>query len=982
MQFRHLLSMTLALGMLFFDTSSLIGRESAGYTVIEDKAEIPIKTTSFADRKIAKIKLDNGLQAILVSDPNTDQSAATLAVEAGSWQDPAEYPGIAHFLEHMLFLGTKQFPKESEYQKYITEHGGSSNAFTTNSYTAYMFSVDNANLPEALDRFSSFFKDPLFSPSGVSRELNAIDQEFAKNFENDDVREIMVLKETENPAHPNHRFTIGNSNTLSAVSQETLKKWYLDHYSANLMHLYVVSKLPMDELIKITVADFKDVKNRDKQPFVPAEGIANPDMAGKIIYIQPVKNIRTLTIAWELPLEFAGMTETHPEKLLCYILGHEGKESLLAQLKMEKLATEIGCSTYQIGGKNLIMFVEVELTDDGLQHVDHVILRCFQTLAMIREKKFPNYLFDEVHTMGTIDYEYQKRADAFDSAMKVAQLLVNEPIETFPEQSYIVTKFNQNDVQALVDFMTPQNARFFVKAPAALTGVKPTNVEKWLQVSYAVKPIESETMEEWTHAQPIPEISMPQLNPFLPKSLNQVVEKATPGEKLPLVPQPKAILDSGNGLVYYAADERYDVPKLYLYFNVKTPAIEMGKAPKAVAADLYVKGVEEALSKFSYPATMAGLNFNIDSRDYGISFLITGYSDNASLLFDEIIKVLKDPSIGEQEFKLYKQNLLRDYQNFNKETPLTRAMELFQNIIYKNYTLRSQKAAAMRKLTYAKFEEAAQGMFKNSYVEGLIYGNITQEQAQQYSDKLIKVLASAPYPKKDQKKPQVIDLPNTEGPFIFESQIQAQGSAALLGIEFPEYSFKNRAAQQIMMQAISEPFFSDLRTKQQTGYIVFSTGQEEERKLFDLFAVQSNTHDPRDLLARFELFIETFVQELGKTYLTKDNFETIKDSLLNELEKPQNNMDDMGALLKTLAFKYNGHFDWMDKRIAGMKDLTYEEFMDVTRLVLGKSNKRRLGVLTKGVMPEERVLEYSRIGDVQQVKKMSTFGEGFMLPQP
>lgn len=369
------------------------------------------------------------------------------------------------------------------------------------------------------------------------------------------------------------------------------------------------------------------------------------------------------------------------------------------------------------------------------------------------------------------------------------------------------------------------------RLPAALTGVKPSKTERWLQVSYSIQPIEQEKIEEWTKAQPIPEITLPPINPFIPKTLSQVVEPAKAGEKLPLVPHPKQILDSNRGNIYYAADERYNIPKLFLYFDIKTPSVEMGKSPKAVIADLYVKGVEEALSKFSYPATMAGISFKVDQSQYGINFLISGYNDNASLLFDEIVKVLKNPMISETQFKLYKQSLLRDYQNFSKETPLKRAYELYLAAIYKNYTLKSQKAVAMRKLTYDKFDEAARDMFKNSYAEGIIYGNVTQAQAEDYSEKLLKALNSQPYPKQDQKKPVVIDLPNDQGPFIFETKIQSQGNAALLAIEFPEYSFKNRAAQQILMQAVSEPFFSDLRTKQQTGYIVYSTGLEEERKL-------------------------------------------------------------------------------------------------------------------------------------------------------
>jgi insulysin len=961
-----------AIGFCFH--TPLIAKEALGYKVIEDKALLPVKTPTLKDRKIVKIRLDNGLEAVLISDPKTDQSGAALAVEAGSWQDPVEYPGIAHFLEHMLFLGTKQFPNESEYQGYISEHGGMTNAFTTNTYTAYMFSIDNDSIKGGLERFSSFFKDPLFNPSGVERELNAIDQEYAKNYENDDIREITILKELENKKHPNNRFAMGNSATLGAVSQETLKQWYKDHYSANLMHLYFLSNLSIDEMISLVVKDFGEIVNSNKSVFETEEKIQNPEMEGKLVYIDPIKDVRTLTIFWELPPEFNEMRETRPDKLICHILGHEGKESLLALLKKEQLGEELACSSINIGGKNLLMIIEVKLTDDGLKQINKVVLRIFQTLALLKEKGYPSYLFDEVHQMGIIDYEYKKKEDTFDEVTNSADLLINENIETFPEENSIVKKFNQENMQALLKYMTPEHARFLIKAPSQLSGIKPDLKEKWLSVAYSIVPVSSEVLKEWDHAKAIPEITLPEKNQFIPTSLQQLVSMAAK-EKLSLIPQPEVLLNNEKGVIYYAADDRYNTPNIYLYLNLKTPAIDKGDPLKSAIADIYIKGVEEDLNKFSYPASIAGLKFSVDQSSEGVNFLVTGYSDNAHLLFEEIVKVLKDPKITEEHFNLYKQTQLREYQNFNKETPLSRASEVLKDVIFKNFSTNHQKEEALGRLTYEQFEKSVKDMFAQVYLEGLLFGNVTKEQAKGYTEQLTQHFNGIVYPKQDQKKNLVITLPNNQGPFFFEKQIPAQGNAALLAIENPEYSFKNRAAQQILMQAIYEPFFSTLRTKQQTGYIVYSTGQEEERKLFNLFAVQSNTHDPRDLLARFELFIETFLQEFGTTYLSKENFETIRASLLLELLKPQNNLDEMGSLLKTLAFKYDGEFKWMDHRVNGMKNLTYEEFVEFSKNFLGKTNKRRLGVLIKG-QTDARVVDYSQIKTIDQLKQQSSFSIG------
>ena len=312
--------------------------ETPDYTVIENKATVPLLTPSLAEAKVLKIRLKNGLEAYLISDPNVEKSSAVMTVRVGSWDEPKDYPGLAHFLEHMLFLGTKKYPQESEYDRYITEHGGSTNAFTANDHTSFIFTIDNSAFEEALDRFSSFYKEPLFNPSGVARELQAIDQEYAKNRENDDVRELFVNKETANPEHPFHAFNIGNSLTLAKVSQETLKEWYRTHYSGSLMRLMVISPLPIERLKDLVVQDFKDVPSNDRQPSDLNQNIFSSKADGKIMYIEPVKNIRTVSLIWDLPAKFSHMQDSKPETIICYVLGHEGKESLLAELQRERLA--------------------------------------------------------------------------------------------------------------------------------------------------------------------------------------------------------------------------------------------------------------------------------------------------------------------------------------------------------------------------------------------------------------------------------------------------------------------------------------------------------------------------------------------------------------------------------------------------------------------------------------------------------------------
>ena len=75
-----------------------------------------------------KLVLDNGLRVILLSDENLNVSSAAMAVGVGSLSDPENRQGLAHFLEHMLFLGTEKYPAVADYGFFIKTNGGYSNA--------------------------------------------------------------------------------------------------------------------------------------------------------------------------------------------------------------------------------------------------------------------------------------------------------------------------------------------------------------------------------------------------------------------------------------------------------------------------------------------------------------------------------------------------------------------------------------------------------------------------------------------------------------------------------------------------------------------------------------------------------------------------------------------------------------------------------------------------------------------------------------
>ena len=105
------------------------------------------------------IVLDNGLKVYLLSDPDFNVSAASISVDVGSFQDPDNRLGLAHFFEHMLFLGTEKYPDVDEYSSYLKNNGGFSNAYTsTRSYKLPVSSIARC-FRWCFDRFAQFLLD-------------------------------------------------------------------------------------------------------------------------------------------------------------------------------------------------------------------------------------------------------------------------------------------------------------------------------------------------------------------------------------------------------------------------------------------------------------------------------------------------------------------------------------------------------------------------------------------------------------------------------------------------------------------------------------------------------------------------------------------------------------------------------------------------------------------------------------------------------
>jgi insulysin len=961
-------SKCLLLSILFFAAFPIYSEDTApvqsGYEVIENKAKLPILNPALEGRKVEKLRLSNGLRILLISDPGADQSAAGVAVEAGSWDDPKEYPGMAHFLEHMLFMGTEAYPNEFEYMQFVSDHGGGVNAFTSSDRTVYMFSVNNDAYDEALDRFSHFFIDPLLSPNCINRELHAVDQEHSKNIEHDGWRQYMILKETGNPNHPNCAFSTGNAQTLSGIPQSALKNWYQSHYSADKMHLVMLSPLPIDEMRSLAVGDFSKVPTfKSAKKSLPAD-VTSAMQRGHMIFIKPVKEIKQLSLNWEIPAAFAEDIERKVPFLVAAALGQEGENSLTQALKKEKIAESVRVSCDRFSKQSVFFSIDINLTDYGLTQVDTAISRVHQAIARLKKEGFPVYFFDEVQTMAKLNYQYQSRDDAFHTIMTIASDLPYEDLATYPEKSVIPTKYDPAFIQAFINSLKTENCVYFVLADPAKTGVVTDTKEKWMNAEYTIKPVSRSRLAAWENIEPNSSIQLPPQNPYLPKQIT--VESSTSSEVAQ--EDPMLILSNEGSSIYYVKDTRYKVPEIAYLFSFKSPLIEA--TPKAQGlADLYVRALSEKLSANLSLASNAGLSARFYIDDFELKLSICGYSDKAPLLLNEIFAALKNVVPSKEEFEIYRTSIAYDYDNASKELPVRQAMQHLDSILF-NTPMDAEKSAAIKATSFEEFTQFSKGLFQSTFTEGLLFGNVKEQEAHALWAHLRSQLNSLPFAAANHSQRRVLVLSDKYGPYKIAQSTERQGSGVLLLLQEGSFTFEQKAIQQILGYALSDAFFDTLRTKQQTAYIAKAWNAEEERQLMQFFAVQSSTHTPTDLLARFELFLESFDKNLD-VQIPEGRFESIRATLITLLKMPPENMPGMAHQLNDLAFEYHD-FQWIDKRIESLKELSYERFSEIAHQLLSRNNPRRLAVLMEGVINPENDFHYELISK-DDVRNLGTF---------
>ncbi|WP_105903328.1 insulinase family protein [Vibrio gangliei] len=836
------------------------------------------------------ITLENGLRVLLVHDHSAQKSAAALAVNVGHFDDPHHREGLAHYLEHMLFLGTEKYPVIGEFQSFISQHGGKNNAWTGTEHTCYFFDIIPNEFTQALDRFSQFFIAPLFNQEALEKERQAVDSEFRLKLKDDMRRLYQVHKEVVNPEHPFAKFSVGNEETLSDLLDDNgnptssirdeIIEFYQQHYSADLMTATLVGPQLLDELEQLASTYFAPIENHHlagKAIHIP---LVRQQDSAKFICVEPEKDSRKLMLTFNFPC-MDGFYQSKPLSYFAHLLGDESEGSLLQLLKTEELITSLTAGG-GISGSNFREFsVSCSLTQQGLEQVDYIVRRIFEFIELLRQGGLAEWRYLEKQAVLESAFRFQEASRPIDVASHLVINLQNYQPDDVVYGDYMMTHYDEDHLRQLLQHFTPYNMRVMLIAK----GLQYDRQAKWYNTPYSTRSISDAELQNWTRPEITGELALPEPNPYICYQLDP-----SPIEDDAQLPE--LIQDKPGFRLWHLQEKEFRVPKGLAFIAIDSPHA-VSTARTIVETRLCVEMFLDALAKETYQAEIAGMGYNLYAHQGGVTLMLSGFTQKQAKLLDVIINKFDTREFSRSRFDSIKRQMLRNWRNTAKDRPVSQLFNAMTGILQPNNPPYPVLIEALESIQVDELPSFVSTMLAELHIEMFVYGDWTRDNATKLAESLKNALRMKDQQYEESLRPLV--MLGVSGTFQREVHCDQADSALVLYYQSPEISPKNVALYTLANHLMSAAFFHEIRTKQQLGYMVGTGNMPLNRHPGLALYVQSPNAAPIDLVASVDEFLNAFYMVLLE--LNEQQWQNSKQGLLNQIMSPDSNLRARGQRL-------------------------------------------------------------------------------------
>ena len=859
------------------------------------------------------LTLTNGLRVLLVQNAETNKAAAALAVNVGHFSDPEDRQGMAHFLEHMLFLGTTKYPDGSEYQKFISQNGGSNNAWTATEHTCFFFDIHHQHFEAALDRFSQFFISPLLSEDFVNKERKNIDAEFKLKLKDDIRRLYDVHKETINPTHPFSKFSVGNTETLADKENRSLRDeveaFFIKHYVAKAMTLVLEGPQSLEDLEQFAVRFFDAISDKSISATLPDEPLYLPQHQGVKILVNPVKDDKQLIISFALP-SFDKFYQQKPESLLAYLIGHEGKNGVLSTLKEKQWALSLTAGS-GVHGYNFKDFnISIRLTELGEQHIEDIISVVFAYIHLLKNSPLEPHFYAEKKAMAELSFHYHEKVKPLDS---VCQLVIN--MQHYQEEDYIfgdyvMTHMSQTLFDEVLSYFTPDNFRYVHVSKT----IETTETSRWYQVPFQVLPIANSQMTTWSE-------QSEQFNLKLPCPNQYIVANPVVFEDQADAPATPQLITEKTGItVWYKQDQTFKVPKGYIYIGIDSPVTL--ESPENIAMTrLFVDLYGESVIEQHYDAELAGIHYHLYAHQGGLTLQLSGLSEKQALLLEQLLTELQKFSFKECQFELMKKQLINHWRNTDTSKSISQLFSALSSTMQPKNPAADTLRKVLEPITYDSFRQYCQSIFKQVNLEVLIHGNWRLQDAQAIEQTITKAFDNQLRQKSKDEIP-LLDLAG-QGHVPYPLELPSHDHAAVIYYSVASKDLDQIALTMVTSQILSPQFFQQMRTERQYGYLVGVGFVPINRYPGLAFYIQSPNFPASELIDAMNEFINDAHKLLD--VMSDDEWHHLQHGLASQLQEKDTSLRIKSQRFWNAICNQEFEFNQKKRLIAALLKLTRDD---------------------------------------------------------
>eukprot|EP00960_Hanusia_phi_P037170 752775-Hanusia_phi.AAC.5 len=467
--------------------------------------------------------------------------------------------------------------------------------------------------------------------------------------------------------------------------------------------------------------------------------------------------------------------------------------------------------------------------------------------------------------------------------------------------------------------------------------------ERWYGTSYYT---EEADKSRWGRL-PIPGVSVPQPNPFIPSNFDikgSLVEDVSKPAR-----PPSLLLDDSTWRLFFKQDRRYGKPKAVAYVLIAQldSLLGSGTTPRTSAlTKLLTASLGDALTEFSYDAAVAGLQYSCDFTQRGARLNFGGYNDKlADFLLSVAERIKSHVPEGEDKLARYKDLISRDLRAFSTQQPYQHAAEFSRLCMELPAYLPTDVEKELDAISLRELQEWTKKLWEQGYSQLLIQGNMKEEEARAVAKRMREIFSFREIPQEQRSLPRLLELPiarEGRGNLLRRKELNADNPNSAVVVQFQNANpdLKEQMAMEVMQSLeasapppllpcslparwsplnlshppflsssflstrlrprlfllvsscqlpsssslslilgsqvlasiVSQPFYSELRTKQQLGYIVYAGLAKRDGARFLVFTTQSSVVDGNEISSRIFKFVDSFdkqLEQLGDEQVSK-----------------------------------------------------------------------------------------------------------------